>query len=100
MREITEEEESAWSRNAAVGTKLVREAMEERVRRRIERGATGVDLMAIYVGAVVECGRVIGALAQPGGLDVVESCIVAYVRGAIRGLDGPVDEDGSKRGNW
>ena len=57
---------------------------------RYHRGTTAAGLFAA-IAAVTEIARGIG---DPSGYPVMEEYLVAYVRGGMRGAEGPIHNDG------
>lgn len=90
----------AWNRAAKLGERILRDAIEPRIKRRLDRGAQGVDIIPMFVGAASEAARAIGLMAGPEFLREAEADLVAHIRGVMRDLEGPVNEDGSKHGDW
>lgn len=89
--------EEQWQRASKVGERVIRTAIQEKIMRRLQRGAHPYDALAMMFGAMTSLAQATRALSKgtPEATSVLEQNILAYVRGAIRGLDGPVNEDGS-----
>lgn len=90
----------AWRCACELGERILREAMEPRIKRRLDRGARGVDIVPMFAGAATEAARAIAAMTDPAFVRGAEESLIAHIRGTMRDLDGPVNEDGSKYGDW
>lgn len=54
----------------------------------------------MLMGALMECAKQVSAMTTVARRDLQEEITLAYVRGAMRGEDGPLNEDGSHYGDW
>lgn len=57
-------------------------------------------MLAILLGGLTECAKQLRRLMTDDSRDIQETVVLAYVRGALRGEDGPINEDGSHYGDW
>jgi hypothetical protein len=88
----------AWERAAWAGENIVKRHVVDRIRRRLDRHDHPAHMFALVFGVVSETARLARALCvhkDDETIAIVERAMMAYVRGQIRGLDGPIDEDGS-----
>lgn len=67
---------------AAFGIKMVR------------RHDTGAAMVPIVAGTARAAGSLARSIVPSESLHLIEDMMLAYLRGAIRGLDGPIHEDG------
>jgi hypothetical protein len=88
--------DESWQIACEAGRKATLDALQEKLRRRIERGASERDLMALLIGGLGGIAQMMHAAAKPERLAVVEAIALAYLRGPIRGFDRPVNPDGSE----
>jgi len=89
--------QEAWDIAAEAGEKVVRDAIVRLVKRMGKRGGSQANhalIPGVLCGALVEITRINRAVCDPAEMHIVEQYWLAYVRGAIRGLDGPVHDDG------
>lgn len=92
-----------WDRATQIGAKTLLSAMSDRINRRLERNADPREYVALLTGALVQLAELMRASLEdrsPENLRMAEDYLVAYVRGVMRDLDGPVNEDGSRYGDW
>lgn len=84
-----------WDAIGAEAQELLRKVLSQMA---ISRAATsGAPTVAtISVAAVIEAGRLDRVIFGESGVRMArrEPLLIAYLRGAIRGLDEPVHEDG------
>ena len=88
----------AWERAGLVGEKLARKHVAALIMRRLDRGAHPGDAVAVVLGVISECSAMIRVLAVSKDdvtIAVLERAMTAHVRGAIRGAEIPLNEDGS-----
>lgn len=50
--------------------------------------------MAVFFGAAREVAAVALAACAPEGASILEEYLVAYIRSGMRGVDGPIHDDG------
>lgn len=82
--------------NDALGAetqKRVLAAMRKGYGKHMSRATLGEATMTCAIAAIIEGGRLLHAMAS--NHEVAERLALAYVRGAVRGLDRPVKEDGT-----
>lgn len=92
-------DEDAWARAFDVGGRTVLEALIRRINRRIQRGATDREYIAILMGAITEVAVNL-RIALANDPEAAERVVLAYVRAAMRQEKGPIAEDGSHLGGW
>lgn len=85
----------AWERACRSGENAVRKALGPATMRQIKSGAGTEAHLAPAIGALVAIGDLLFHLSTHGDRWVMETLAVAYLRGAVRGEDAPVNEDGS-----
>jgi hypothetical protein len=90
----------SFDRAAHLGEQLVKQHIAAKIMRRMKRGAEPWDWFAIMSGVFREASRLVTALSRPESRALLEQHLVATVRGAVRGAEGPLNEDGSKFGEW
>jgi hypothetical protein len=87
--------DESWQIAAQAGRKTTIDALAERLRRRMERGDSEKNWMALLIGGLTGIAAMMGAATSPEKAALMEEITLAHVRGAIRGGDGPVNADGS-----
>ncbi len=87
--------DEAWEIAGEAGRKTVIEALRDKMRRRLERGDSEKNLMALLIGGLSGIAQIMATRALPEKAALMEEIALAYVRGAMRGGDGPVNTDGS-----
>jgi hypothetical protein len=85
-----------WQRRCEAGEKAVRKALGPTIMRQIKAGAGTEDQLGTVLGALVAVGDLMFHLSANGDRRVMEAIGIAYLRGAIRGEDGPMNADGSE----
>jgi len=88
-------EEGAWQRAAEIGERVVRDGLTDRAMRRMKRGASDWDPLALGFGAHKAAVEYLVAMARPEGRHVIEANLVATIRGVCRGFEWPVNDDNS-----
>ncbi len=88
-------DETAWQIAAEAGRVVAIKALHEKLHRRMARGDSGINLMALLLGGLTGVVQLIGEMAIPKKIDDLETIILAYVRGPLRGINGPINADGS-----
>lgn len=86
--------EEAWNGAAEHGAAVVKFGMASYANAVIEREDNTALIAGATLGAVAELGRFSRAMTPATSHGVAEAYMIAYLRGALRGLDGPVHEDG------
>lgn len=93
--------DTAWQRAAEAGERTVREALRGRIARRLERGDNPVNALAVLLGGLTACAREIRVAVDPDtNRAELEANVMAMVRGALRGAEGPLNEDWTHYGEW
>lgn len=87
--------EADWDRWGNLGNETVRKAITKAALRVTTRDNSTFASLAVALGALTASGDLIAALTRHGNQRVTETMAVAYLRGALRGKPGPVNEDGS-----
>lgn len=90
-----EAERTAWQIAAEAGRVVAINALQDKLRRRMERGDSERALMALLIGGLSGIAQIMGSAAIPEKAALMEEIALAYVRGPMRGLDGPINADGS-----
>lgn len=97
-------DEQAWDRAARAGQRTAHNALIGLLSRRLERDDNTYNTIAVLVGALTETARLLGGTAAiigylEGGQRNFEESAIAYVRGAMRGKEEPIDESGAPWGS-
>lgn len=58
------------------------------------------EVLAILLGGPTECAKQLRLMMTEDNREIQETVVLAYVRGAMRGEEGPLNEDGSHYGDW
>lgn len=85
--------ESAWQRAGERGERAVRSALATLVIRMAKPGENAALTIASGYGALVAIGGYLRALSGPDN-HVAEQLAMATLRGALRGAEGPIHDDG------
>jgi hypothetical protein len=85
----------AWDRAAKAGEAAVRRAVGNAALRQIKRAAGPYADLGVALGALVATGDLIRGLTAGGNQRVTETMAAAYLLGALRGADQPLNPDGS-----
>lgn len=86
---------AAWDRVAKRGDRAVRSALTETALRLAKREAGPHAPLAVGLGALVAVGEFLAVITKNGSARVTEELSMAYLRGALRGADKPLNADGS-----
>jgi hypothetical protein len=86
---------AAWDRIAKAGDRAVRKAITPAVMRAAKREAGPYAALAVGMGALVAVGNLLRVVTMGGDQRVVEEMTAAYLRGALRGADEPLNADGT-----
>jgi hypothetical protein len=89
--------EEEWTRASQAGERLVRKHFPDLLLRRLDRGAHALDSMAVLLGALTTVCDMLYRLSDPNpeAKEAFEVVALYYARGALRGLETPVFEDGT-----
>ncbi len=85
--------EAEWDTFGNLGDAAVRSALAIGATA-LPRTAPADAPLALGFGAVKAIGEYLRAIANPSGIAVLEQNALAYLRGAIRGEEGPVRDNG------
>lgn len=66
----------------------------------MQRGDDPANLLALMLGAVTECAKGLRLMVRPDDVPRLERDVLASVRGALRGAERPLNEDGTHHGDW
>lgn len=86
----TEEE---WDRCGELGDRATRSALATAAIS-LGRNAPAAAPLAVGLGAVKAIGEYLRHISRPEGAHVLEQNAMAYLRGALRGADGPILDSG------
>ena len=87
--------EVGWQRHCEAGERAARKLFGNAALRQIKRRHSDIAALGVGVGGLVALGEMLRGTCEPHGLRVMEDVALAYLRGAIRGTDGPVNPDGT-----
>jgi hypothetical protein len=83
-----------WEATADQTSKELRKTLLRIVSLHRRRNANPALLNVIGLAALAEAGAFIAASANPGAPPISEPLAMAHLRGALRGSDGPIHDDG------
>lgn len=92
MAKITMPPAEVWDAWASDGNQVARDSVGVRALQLAHVHALAPT--AVGFGALVAVCEMLSGLCPKSGRRVLEETVIAYARGAVRGLDGPVHEDG------
>ena len=85
----------AWEAAARAGEQAVRRAIGNAAIRKMKQKAGPYADLGVAVGALVAVGGMIAVVTKGGDQRVAEEMAMAYLRGALRGDDQPLNADGT-----
>jgi hypothetical protein len=84
-----------WEGSCQAGEMAVKAAIADAALQRIRVDSSGYGDVGVALGALVAIGALLRGIGEGGSQHVMENMAMAYLRGALRGTEGPVNADGS-----
>lgn len=85
--------DAEWQRLGERGERIVTAALSQEATRRLKAGEHQSTALALAFGGLASVARLIRAANKPERADRTERMAVAFLRGAFRGADGPINAD-------
>lgn len=87
--------DAEWQRLGDHGDRIVVRSLGREALSRVKSGEHPAAAMALAFGGLSSCARILASCCGADRADRIERMAVAYLRGAFRSADGPINADGT-----